>query len=152
MQGGALDTHLFRVREGVRHSPRLLDTPAHHEEVCSEGGRVFGLSARGVVVENPFSVWRGLEISLHQLGGFRNREGMSYLRPIRSCITQPKGHGPSRTCNDSKEEEAEAGMGVAWGYNPHTVGLQMYTRRRERILLELMTSDDKLKASREGSN
>ena len=34
-------------------------------------------------------------------------EGGSYLRLIDSCITQLKAQGPSRTCNESKEEEAE---------------------------------------------
>ena len=29
----------------------------------------------------------------------------SYLRPIDSCITQLKAQGPSRTCDESKEEE-----------------------------------------------
>jgi len=32
-------------------------------------------------------------------------EAGSYLRPIDSCITQLKAQGPSRTCNESKEEE-----------------------------------------------
>ena len=31
----------------------------------------------------------------------------SYLRLIDSCITQLKVEGPSRTCNESKEEEGE---------------------------------------------
>ena len=31
--------------------------------------------------------------------------GGSYLRLIDSCITQLKAQGPSRTCNESKEEE-----------------------------------------------
>ena len=31
-----------------------------------------------------------------------------YLRLINSCITQLKAQGPSRTCNESKEEEAPA--------------------------------------------
>ena len=31
----------------------------------------------------------------------------SYLRLIDSCITQLKAQGPSRTCNESKEEEEE---------------------------------------------
>ena len=31
----------------------------------------------------------------------------SYLRPIDSCITKLKAQGPSRTCNESKEEEEE---------------------------------------------
>jgi len=34
-------------------------------------------------------------------------EAGSYLRLIDSCITQLKAHGPSRTCNESKEEERE---------------------------------------------
>jgi len=32
-------------------------------------------------------------------------EAGSYLRPIDSCITQLKAQAPSRTCNESKEEE-----------------------------------------------
>ena len=31
----------------------------------------------------------------------------AYLRLIDSCITQLKAQGPSRTCNESKEEEEE---------------------------------------------
>ena len=38
-------------------------------------------------------------------------EAGSYLRLIHSCITQLKAQGPSRTCNESKEEEE--GVGVA---------------------------------------
>ena len=34
-------------------------------------------------------------------------EAGSYLRRIGSCITQLKAQGPSRTCNESKEEEEE---------------------------------------------
>ena len=33
------------------------------------------------------------------------KEAGSYLRLIDSCITQLKAQGPSRTCNESKEEE-----------------------------------------------
>ena len=33
-------------------------------------------------------------------------ESGSYLRLIDSCITQLKAQGPSRTCNENKEEEA----------------------------------------------
>jgi len=36
-------------------------------------------------------------------------EAGSYLRLIDSCITQLKAQGPSRTCNESKEEEEEEG-------------------------------------------
>ena len=32
-------------------------------------------------------------------------EAGSYLRPIDFCFTQLKAQGPSRTCNESKEEE-----------------------------------------------
>ena len=48
-----------------------------------------------------------------------------YLRLIDSCITPLKAQGPSRTCNESKEEEEEEtrlgwrvqilGFGV-WGF------------------------------------
>ena len=34
-------------------------------------------------------------------------EAGSYLRLIDSFITQLKAQGPSRTCNESKEEEEE---------------------------------------------
>jgi len=34
-------------------------------------------------------------------------EAGSYLRLIDSCITQLKAQGPSRTCNESKEEEED---------------------------------------------
>jgi len=36
-------------------------------------------------------------------------EAGSYLRHIDFCITQLKAQGPSRTCNESKEEEEEVG-------------------------------------------
>ena len=35
------------------------------------------------------------------------------LRLIDSCITQLKAQGPSRTCNESKEEEGEARCGAS---------------------------------------
>ena len=35
---------------------------------------------------------------------------VAYLRLIDSCITQLKAQGPSRTCNESKEEEEEASI------------------------------------------
>ena len=35
-------------------------------------------------------------------------EAGSYLRLTDSCITQLKAQGPSRTCNESEEEEDEA--------------------------------------------
>ena len=38
-------------------------------------------------------------------------EAGSYLRPIDSCITQLKVQGPSRTCNESKEERERTRTG-----------------------------------------
>jgi len=43
-------------------------------------------------------------------------EAGSYLRLIDSCITQHKAQGPSRICNESKEEERtsfEGGPGAS---------------------------------------
>jgi len=37
-------------------------------------------------------------------------EAGSYLRLIDSCITQLKAQRPSRTCNESKEEEEGGGL------------------------------------------
>jgi len=37
--------------------------------------------------------------------GFSGSGAGSYLRRIDSCITQIKAQGPSRTCDESKEEE-----------------------------------------------
>ena len=39
-------------------------------------------------------------------------EAGSYLRLVDSCITLLKAKGPSRTCNDSKEEEEEGLAGT----------------------------------------
>ena len=49
-------------------------------------------------IRNRFRVQGlGLIVSIPRRG--------SYLRLIDSCITQRKAQGPSRTCNESKEEE-----------------------------------------------
>ena len=42
----------------------------------------------------------------------------SYLRLIDSCITQLKAHGPSRTCNESKEEGSLLAVFPALGSLP----------------------------------
>ena len=42
----------------------------------------------------------------------------SYLRLIDSCITQLKAQGPTRTCNESKEDEEGSDGGVASGGSP----------------------------------
>ena len=50
---------------------------------------------------NP-SHWRSLN---PENRGVVVTEAGSYLRLIDSCITQLKAQGPSKTCNESKEEE-----------------------------------------------
>ena len=47
----------------------------------------------------------------------RFRGGL-YLWPIDSCITQLKAQGPSRTCNESKEEEEAHRAGTGSGPPP----------------------------------
>ena len=42
-------------------------------------------------------------------------EAGSYLRLIDSCITQRKAQGLSRTCNERKEEEEQAGVEDVFG-------------------------------------
>ena len=48
-------------------------------------------------------------------------EADSHSRPIDSCITQLKGQGPSRICNESNEEEEEGISAVGCS---HQDGLQ----------------------------
>jgi len=48
-------------------------------------------------------------------------EAGSYLRLIDSCITQLKAQGPSRTCNESKEEEEGY---LAWEENESAAVLE----------------------------
>ena len=82
------------------------------------------MTLHGVVSPEAVSMWRtrraglGLDVRFgEQLCGeegdeFRHKLVSSlvtpksrYLRLIDSCITQLKAHGPSRTCNESNEEE-----------------------------------------------
>jgi len=46
----------------------------------------------------------------------------SYLRLIDSCLTQLKAQGPSRTCNESNEEEGEVAQCLGPGGTPSAVG------------------------------
>ena len=48
-------------------------------------------------------------------------EAGSYSRLIDLCITQLKAEGPSRTCNESKEEEEEA-FKVTVSVNGYVIG------------------------------
>jgi len=67
-------------------------SPASQVQVRSKDGRRLGPQD---VTFHPKRCNHGPECS----------EAGSYLRRIDSCITQLKGQGPSRTCNESKEEE-----------------------------------------------
>jgi len=51
------------------------------------------------------SVYEGTNLTTWVTTGRLPSEAGSYLRSIDSCITQLKAQGPSRTCNESKEEE-----------------------------------------------
>ena len=54
----------------------------------------------------------------------RGTEVGSFLRLIDSCITHLKDQGPSRTCNESKEEEEDlAGECVCAGHARHVDAL-----------------------------
>ena len=81
--------------------------------IHGNGSRVYG-SRVGVANQPSEGVGRDKEVVLRGWGvGVRNHftetccgnEEGSYLRYIESCITQTKAQGPSRTCNESKEEE-----------------------------------------------
>ena len=52
------------------------------------------------------------KLGSRSFGTFVCQKG-AYLRLIDSFITHLKAQGPSRTCNESKEEEEE-GWGVLW--------------------------------------
>ena len=50
-------------------------------------------------------------------GGVRFAVAFSAARLIDSCITQLKAQGPSRTCNESKEEEKNITLGRSFDCN-----------------------------------
>ena len=60
------------------------------------------------MIETKFINYKCFEMKLARqwyLGRVVVTEAGSYLRLIDFCITQLKAQGPSRTCNESKEEE-----------------------------------------------
>ena len=71
------------------------------------------LLSRGLPSTNPHRSGHrpGTNPTLFSQPLYRNvqwcSEAGSYLRLIYSCVTQLKAQGPSRTCNESKEEEEE---------------------------------------------
>ena len=58
----------------------------------------------------PLHISKVYNVTRHdlQVRGVVVTEAGSYLRLIDSCITQLEAHGPSRTCNESKEEEEKS--------------------------------------------
>ena len=50
-------------------------------------------------------------------------EAGSYVRLIKSCITQLKAQGPFRTCNESQEEDEKFQSCVVrvWAHLPRTI-------------------------------
>ena len=57
--------------------------------------------------DNQWQIESGEKVDAHFTEMCCGTEAGSYLRLIDSCITQLKAQGPSRTCNESKEEEEE---------------------------------------------
>ena len=55
-------------------------------------------------------------------GLFGVSEAGSYVRLIDSCITEFRAQGPSRTCNESKEEEEEVSGS---GFRVQGVGIRI---------------------------
>jgi len=60
-------------------------------------------------------VWKVIEIFITIFTGVYDDEGGSTLRPkplllLDFCITQLEAQGPSRTCNESKEEEEASSL------------------------------------------
>jgi len=70
----------------------------------------------GGVLMSEVPLYRNMHVSVCHgcFGWVVVTEAGSYLRLIDSCITQLKAQGPSRTCNESKEEEE------GWGFHPGT--------------------------------
>jgi len=69
-------------------------------------------------------------------------EAGSYLRLIDSCITQIKAQGPSRTCSESKEEEAKTLAARCEGpfFNPLRVRLLSHATRIARCIRKYRAS------------
>ena len=64
----------------------------------------------------------------------------SYFRLIDSCITQLKAQGPSRTCNESKEEEEEASLGADWlAYSLTDSLTDEFTHALTHLLIQILT-------------
>ena len=98
-------------------------------------------SWRGRSFSHPLSlslyiyIYIGLGLLTEMCSG---SEAGSYSRLIDSCITQFKAHGPSKTCNESNEEE-EKSLGLrVWGLGQGSgFGVQGLGSGVKRVLLRL---------------
>jgi len=84
---------------------------------------------QGFRVRGWGSIVEGLEIC-------SGSEAGSYLRLIDSCITELKAQGPSRTCNESKEEEEETCFRVS-GFGGGGLKLRVQDCRNEGLGLRI---------------
>ena len=63
-------------------------------------------------------------------------EAGSYLTHIYSCITQLKAEGPSRTSNESTEEEKEV-EDETWGGPAEAEAVERRTRKTTKVVAQL---------------
>ena len=86
-------------------------------------GKVYTVSLHREWLTNPDFIAERNKVHPLQLSHLTKMcsgsEAGSYLRLIDSCITQLKAHGPSRTCNESKEEEEEKLPGKVYTVSLH---------------------------------
>ena len=108
---GHTQASVGHTHASVRHTQSLrtvgAQVPGTPRRVLDTPGRVFGIPGRVLHVspsvwENHVATLRTVAARVHTYPG---TEAGSYLRLIDSWITQLKAQGPSRTCNESKEEE-----------------------------------------------
>ena len=97
-----LDVRLPGTEKSNSHGARPVHSNHLDDEVDSDRG--LSIHNSSLLPGSGFGVWKG---------GAAN-EVSSYVRRIDSCITQLMAQGPSRTCNESKEDEEGPGFGV-WG-------------------------------------
>ena len=97
---------------------------------------------------SPASERRGnnLEVLKPDARGFPRQpsttcsEAGSYLRLIYSCITQLKAQWPSRTCNESKEEEEEATPPLGCGVQCWVLSVECWVLSVECLVLSVECS------------
>ena len=79
---------------------------SHIRQSRPDYGRVFQVNVFKFVYAVLYSLDSGPAMNSHSTEMCTGSEEGSYLRLIDYCITQLNAQGPSRTCNESKEEGA----------------------------------------------